>query len=276
LAVKKNDFVLMDFVAKVKESNEVFDTSSQDIARKEHIFRDGVVYEPMLVAVGEGWVLRGLDEGLVGLDVDKSSTVEIPPEKGFGPRDPSKIKLMPLRKFKAEKLNPYPGMQLEIDGKIAVIRTVGAGRVQADFNPPLAGKTLVYDLSIKKIIETKEEKIQALIHRRFPAIDIKKFTVKPTEKEVTIELPEEAFLLEALQYAKRGVVIDVQKFFSEIENVTFLETYKKKAPPAPKAEPTPTPELAPTPPPELLPAPAPEALPAPPTTEEEKPQQTAP
>jgi len=252
LAIQKGDFLLIDYVARIKESGEVFDTSIQDVAKKEHIFRDGVIYEPMLVAVGEGWVLKGLDEGLVGLEVEKTATIEVPPEKGFGARDPSKIKLIPLRKFKAENVNPYPGMQLEIDGKLAVIRAVGAGRVQADFNPPFAGKTLVYEVSVKKVIETKEEKIQALIHRRFPAVDMKKFGLKLTEKEVIIELPEEAFLLEALQYAKRGVVADTQKFFSEIENITFLETYKRKAPAAP-----------PTPPPTPI------------SSTEEKPQKTA-
>ena len=257
MAIEKGNFVFMDYTARVKESGEIFDTSNQDVAKKEHIFRDGTTYEPMLVAIGEGWVLKGLDDGLVGLEVDKTATVEVPPEKGFGVRDPSKIKLIPLRKFNAEKVNPYPGMQLEIDGKLAVIRAVGAGRVQADFNPPFAGKTLVYEVSIKKIIETKEEKIQALIHRRFQTVDITKFGIKLTEKEVTIELPEEVFLLEALQYAKRGVVVDIQKFFSEIEDVTFLETYKKKAPAAP-----PTPQ------------PAPETTPASTSPTEEKPQQT--
>jgi len=232
LEVKKGDFVLIDFVARVKESGEVFSTTLAERAKKERIFREGEVYEPMLVAVGEGWVLKGLDEGLVGLEVGKESPVEFPPEKGFGPRDPAKLKMVPLRKFEAEDMTPRPGLTVEIDGKLAVIRSVGAGRVQVDFNPPLAGKTLVYNVAVKKVLETKEEKIKALIRRRIQAVALEKFDLKLSEKEATIIVPEEAFLVEDLQYAKRGIATDIQKFFPEIETVNFIETFKKAPPPS--------------------------------------------
>jgi len=228
--VKKGDFILIDFVAKIKETGEIFDTTVQEVAKKARIFREGYVYEPMLVVVGEGWVLKGLDDELVGLDVDKPSTIELSPAKAFGPRDPSKLKLIPLRRIKNEDMPPRLGQTIEIDGKLAVVRSVGAGRVQVDFNPPLAGKTLVYELTVKRVLENKEEKIKALMHRRIQAISLEKFGLKLAEKEAAIEIPEDAFLLEGLQYAKRGIATDIQKFFPEIESVTFTETFKKKPP----------------------------------------------
>ena len=184
----------------------------------------------MLVVVGEGWVLKGLDDELVGLEVGKPSTIELSPAKAFGSRDPSKLKLIPLRRFKTEDAPPRPGQNIEIDGKLAVVRSVGAGRVQVDFNPPLAGKTLVYELTVKKSLESKEEKIKALVHRRIQAVALEKFGLKLVEKEVAIEIPEEAFLMEGLQYAKRGIATDIQKFFPEIESTVFSETFKKKPP----------------------------------------------
>lgn len=238
MTVKKGDVISIDFIAKIKETGETFDTTVQEVAKKERIFREGYVYEPMLVVVGEGWVLKGLDDELVGLEVSKPSTIELSPAKAFGPRDPSKLKLIPLRRFKTEDTPPRPGLTVEIDGKLAVVRSVGAGRVQVDFNPPLAGKTLVYELTVKKILENKEEKIKALIHRRIQAFAPEKFGLKLTEKEAAIEIPEDAFLVEGLQYAKRGIATDIQKFFPEIESVDFTETFKKK-PPAiePKSKP---------------------------------------
>ncbi|MBS7643666.1 peptidylprolyl isomerase [Candidatus Bathyarchaeota archaeon] len=228
MAVKKGDFILIDYIGKIKETGETFDTTIEDIAKKERIYRKDANYEPVLVVVGEGWVVKGLDEGLINLELEKPTTIEIQPEKGFGMRDPNKVKLVPIRRFREQGITPYPGLRVELEGKLALVRTVGAGRVQVDFNPPLAGKTLIYEVTLKKILEGMEEKIRALIHRRIQAIDSQKFGLNLTEKTVTIEVPEEAFFIDGLQYAKRGIAIEVQKFFPEIENIVFIETFKKR------------------------------------------------
>jgi FKBP-type peptidyl-prolyl cis-trans isomerase 2 len=179
-----------------------------------------------------------LDEGLTNLEIEKPTTIEVQPEKGFGMRDPNKVKLVPIRRFREQGITPYPGLRVELEGKLALVRTVGAGRVQVDFNPPLAGKTLVYQVTLKKILEGMEEKIRALIHRRIQAIDSQKFGLNISEKTVTIEVPEDAFFIDGLQYAKRGIAAEVQKFFPEIENVIFVENYKKRELP-PTVMPTP-------------------------------------
>jgi len=233
--VKKDDFILVDYVTKIKETGEVFDTTMAEEAKKGGVFKDNTVYEPMFIVVGKGWVLKKLDNSLIDIEVDDKKTVEIPPEDGFGLRDPAKIRVIPIGRFRRQDVKPYAGAQVEIDGKTAIVRSVGAGRVQVDFNPPLAGKTLVYDLVVKKIIEDRSEKIRALIHRRIPTMNVEKFNLNVTEKEITIEVPEEAFYLEGIQFAKRGVASDLQAFFS-LERVVFTEVFTKPSPP-PSEEP---------------------------------------
>lgn len=228
MPVSKGDFILLDYTARIKETNEVFDTSMEDVARKEGVYREGVLYEPMLVVVGEGWVLKGLDEALEGLEVEKNTTIELPPEKAFGQRDPAKIKLIPLRYFRERNITPTVGMQVDIDGKLATVRAVGAGRVQVDFNPPLAGKTLVYEVIVRKILTEPLEKIKALIHRRIPNIKIEKFKLKLTKTKLTVEMPEESFLISDIGFRKRGIAADIHKFFPEIDTVSFVETYKRR------------------------------------------------
>ena len=119
-------------------------------------------------------------------------------------------------------------MQLEYDGKLATVRTIGSGRVQLDFNPPLAGKTLVYEVTVEKKLKTTSEKIAALIHRRIPAVEAKKFKCQIGKGNVTLSMPEEAFYLEGVQLAKRGIAMDIQRFFPEIKTVKFSETFKKR------------------------------------------------
>src|SRR3989337_962537 len=109
---------------------------------------------------------------------------------------------------------------------MAIVRSIGAGRVLLDYNPPLAGKTLVYDVTVQKKLETNEEKIAALVHRRIPVVEAAKFKLLTEEKTLTVEMPEETFYLEGVQVAKRGIALDVQKFFSETTAIKFIETFK--------------------------------------------------
>jgi len=235
MALQKGDFILLDYVGKVKETGEVFDTTIEETAKKERLYKEGEIYEPKLVVIGERWVLEALDESLTTMEVDKPATVEISQEKAFGARDPEKVKRVPLRHLTEKGITPTLGMRVEHDNKLATVRAIGAGRVLLDFNPPLAGKTLVYDVTVKKKLETPEEKIAALIHRRIPAVDANKFSFTLKEKSVNIEMPEEAFYLEGIQVAKRGIAMDIQKFFPEITSVKFTEVFKKeKTEPKPK------------------------------------------
>ena len=229
MPLQKGDFILIDYVGKVKETGEVFDTTIEEIARKERLYKEGEIYEPKLVVLGEGWILKALEEEILKLDVGTKSTIEIPPEKAFGPRDPEKVKLVPLKRLVAKGITPQIGMRVEYEGKMATVRTVGAGRVQLDFNPPLAGKTLVYEVTVQKKLETKTEKINALIHRRIPIVEIEKFKLKTTKTSVTIEMPEDAFYIEGIQLAKRGIAMDIQKFFPEVTTVKFIETFKRES-----------------------------------------------
>lgn len=230
MTFEKGEFVLIDYVAKVKETGEVFDTTMEDVAKKERLYKEGEIYEPKLVVIGEGWVLKALDESLLNLELNKKESVEIPPDKAFGNRDPEKVRLVPLRRLTAKGITPQLGMRLEFDGKLAVVRTMGAGRVQLDFNPPLAGKTLLYEITVGKRIETKQERLDALIHRRIPSVEAAKFVTKIKKTTVEIEVPEEGFYIEGLQAAKRGIAIDIEKFFAEIDTVRFIEKFKRKVP----------------------------------------------
>ena len=229
MPLQKGDFILIDYIGKVKETGEVFDTTIEEIAKKERLYKEGEIYEPKLVVLGEGWVLKALEDEILKLDVGAKSTIEIPPEKAFGPRDPEKVRLVPLRRLVAKGITPQIGMRIEYEGKMATVRTVGAGRVQLDFNPPLAGKTLVYEVTVQKKLETKTEKINALIHRRIPIVDIEKFKLKITKTNITIEMPEDAFYIEGIQLAKRGIAMDIQKFFPEVTAVKFVEIFKRES-----------------------------------------------
>lgn len=237
MPIQKSDFIIIDYTGKVKETGEVFDTTSEEIAKEKKLYKEGELYEPRLVVVGEGWVLKALDEALLTFKIRKKDSVEIPPEKAFGNRDPEKVRLVPLRRLAARGITPKVGAQIEYDKRLATVRTMGSGRVTLDFNPPLAGKTLVYEVTVKKKLKTDAEKISSLIHRRIPAVEAEKFNFKVGKANVTVNMPDEAFYVEGIQLAKRGISLDIQRYMQEITTVKFVEVFKKReTTPQPKKE----------------------------------------
>jgi hypothetical protein len=134
-------------------------------------------------------------------------------------------------------------MRISYGGRTAIVRSVASGRVTLDSNQFLAGKTLVYEVTIKSVIKKDSDKIKSLIHRRFPTLDINKFRMAQSKETVLIDVPSEAVNMDGIQQAKRGIFTDVTKYFPKITVVNFLESYKvpqKVAPPVTSPPATPS------------------------------------
>jgi FKBP-type peptidyl-prolyl cis-trans isomerase 2 len=231
MTFQKGDFILINYTGKVKETSEVFDTTYEEISKSEHLHKEGEIYEPKLVVIGEGWVLKALDDALLDMETEKTSTVEIPADKAFGQRDPEKIKRVPLRQLLVREINPIIGARIEYQGKMATVRAIGAGRVLLDFNPPLAGRTLIYEVIIQKKLDSSEEKILSLVHRRVPVVEEEKFKVTIQNSSLTIDMPEDTFYVEGIQIAKRGIAMDIQKYLPDLTQTQFIETFKAEPKP---------------------------------------------
>src|SRR5919198_3025420 len=228
MPLEKGSLILVDYTAKVKDTNEVFDTTQEEEAKKTNFYDPTHKYEPRLVSIGEGWVLKGLDEALSNANISDKLNVEVPPEKGFGKRDDSKIRMIPQRKLGDKAHEVGVGDEIELDSRRAIVRYVGSGRIQVDFNHRFAGKTLLYDVNVLKKLDSDNERIVALLKRRM-GLDESKLQINLTSPNLEIVLPEDAYLAEGLQIVKRAVANDIFKFVPTIRNVKFIETYSVPA-----------------------------------------------
>ena len=225
--VKEGDFLLLEMTGKAVETGEVFDTTNEELAKEEGIYDENRTYGPRLVVVGESYVLKGLDDKLPGLKLEESAEVEIPPEDAFGERNLDNVRTLPFRMLRSKGVNPVVGQQVEMDGRTAQVRSVAAGRVQLDYNHPLAGRKIVYEVKPASRYEGNEEKIRALIGRRFFGIDLALFKIKLLKKKVRIEIPEEIFFGENIQIAKRGVAMDIHRYFEDVDEIEYNEIIKR-------------------------------------------------
>ena len=226
-AVNKGDFIMVEMTGRADETGEIIDTSDEELAREEGVYDEGRTYGPRLVIVGDGYVLRGLDQRLPGVPFDEETDIEIPAAEAFGERNPDNVQTIPYRMLRSKGFNPVIGAELEIDGRQAIVRSVGAGRVQVDYNHPLAGRKIVYKLRVTENVTDEKKKMEALIGRRFLGIDTGEFKLRKTKKKLRIGVPDQIFFSENIQIAKRGVALDILRYFEELDEVEFYETIKR-------------------------------------------------
>lgn len=110
---------------------------------------------PLEFEVGSGMVIKGFDDGLLGMAVGEKKTIEIPVEDAYGPKDPEAIIEFPKDRFPPD-MKPEVGMRLSMTNgsgqQIPVVITeVKPEVVILDANHQLAGEDLIFDLELVEI-----------------------------------------------------------------------------------------------------------------------------
>jgi len=178
MSLQKKDFVEIEFTAKVKDGN-VFDSNIKEDLKNAKL---NLEPKPVIFSIGGGMFLKGVEDFLEGKEIGKYN-IELSPEKAFGHRDSRLIQIMPMRVFREQRLNPVPGIMFNFDGRIAKILSVSGGRIIADFNNPVAGKTVVYDLNVIRKVDDINEKAKAFIEFLFR----RKFDFEIQDKKIILK-----------------------------------------------------------------------------------------
>ena len=187
MTIKEKDFVEIEFTGKIKDSQEIFDSNIQEDIKKAKL--DIKEIKPFILSVGQKMLPSGFDQDLIEKEINKEYTLELKPEDAFGKRDKELIKMVPTKLFLEQRINPQRGMQLNLDGQIVKILSNSGGRTLIDFNHPLAGKEVVYNYKINRIVENENEKIDALFDFFFKQkleyeVKDKKIIFKELKKEL--------------------------------------------------------------------------------------------
>ncbi|MDH5190307.1 MAG: FKBP-type peptidyl-prolyl cis-trans isomerase [Gammaproteobacteria bacterium] len=111
--------------------------------------------EPMQFTMGDGSMIPGLERSLYGLQTGEKQSVRIGPDDAFGQRDPENIRAMKREEFPAD-MALEPGVVIEFDTPTGesiagMITEVQTDTVNVDFNHPLAGHEVTFDVEIVDI-----------------------------------------------------------------------------------------------------------------------------
>lgn len=213
--IKKGDFVQVEYSGYVSPENFLFDTTDEKAAKDAEIFDENMAYGPVTVCVGEGMLLKGIDEGLEGKEVGKEYDMDVAPEDGFGKKDAKLIQLIPTSKFKKQNINPMPGLQIDVDGATGTVKTVSGGRTIVDFNHPLSGKQLKYKVKVLSKVDDKKEQVTSYISMTF-RMKRESFDVTIVANKAEIKFKKELSLPHEL----------VKELEEKVKGVTNLEEVK--------------------------------------------------
>ena len=218
--IKKGDFIEIDYIGRLAFNNNIFDLTDEKLAKENNLFDANMEYGPVVICVGEKNILEGLDEAIEGKETEKDFKVTLKPEKAFGKKNPKLIRIVSKGRFKDQE--PYPGMQIQLGGAIATVRSVSSGRVIVDMNHPLAGRDLIYEVKVHEKIDDIKKQIGCLL----------RFGMLLKENEYGIEIKEG----EAEIKVKREIPKEVEKPFNEavkklipnLKKVVFISEEQKQ------------------------------------------------
>lgn len=111
--------------------------------------------DPLEFTVGSGQVIKGFDQGVMGMQPGDKKTVEIDVANAYGEKDQDAIFEVPKSSFPPD-IKPEPGMQLMMNNGAGqsfqvLVAEVQEDKVVLDANPPLAGQDLIFDLELVSI-----------------------------------------------------------------------------------------------------------------------------
>lgn len=219
--VSKGDFIRLSYIAKL-EDGSIIDTSDEEIAKQNDIYNENARYGDIYVVVGEGHVVKGLDEDFEGKEVGYKGEVVVPPEKGFGEYDEDNKEVVSVTRFKER---PYVGQRVKIGEKIGTIERIIGRKAIVDYNHPLAGKSIIFEYEIKERIDDDAGKVKAL----FVIHTGRDVEARIEDRKVIVDVPRDAYFSQLFLIGKYRAVTEIFKYL-DVDEVLLIERFEKEAP----------------------------------------------
>lgn len=150
--VKTGDTIDVDYVLRT-DDGQVVDTSIQSVATDNKIYSTSRQYSPLEFTVGHGQLIKGFENGVIGMKIGETKKIIVNPEEGYGLPSNDLIVNIETSKINAE------GQELQVGGTVfigssqsGVITKLENGNATIDFNHPLAGKILNFEITLVKIL----------------------------------------------------------------------------------------------------------------------------
>jgi len=217
--LKKGDFIELDYTGTLKEDNSVFDTTDKAVAEKNDINPEISEFGPVIICLGEGMLLKGLEDKIEGKEIGKEYTFDISVENAFGKKDAKMVRMIPMSAFRKNQIMPEAGMPVNIDGMTGTVKTVSGGRCMVDFNHPLSGKELVYKVKVNRKVDDDKEKLNSFLKLM---LDIKNAEIEIKEGKAAVKIEKDM-----PKELSENIVPEIKRMIPSIKEVIFEKKQKQ-------------------------------------------------
>lgn len=135
------------------DDGKIFDTNIAEEAKKagSGVYSETRSYSPLKFTIGQGQMIPGFEEAVVGMKKGETKTVTIPADKAYGQPKEELIFTTGVSMFTSAGIDPVIGQLYNFGGAPGKVVSLGSGTVTLDFNHELAGKALTFKITLLEI-----------------------------------------------------------------------------------------------------------------------------
>ena len=223
MKLKKHDFIEIEYTGSM-EDGTIFDTTNEKVAEQAGLQRENAKFGAAVICLGENHVLKGIEDAIIGKEPGKFE-VNLTAEQAFGKKNPKLLKLLPMKVFRKENIQPFPGLEVNVDNTYGIVRTVSGGRIIVDFNHPLSGHNLKYDVKVNKIIKDNLEKAKSIFKNELNITD-SKLEIKDNKLIIDENIPKD--VLDGIKKRVLELVPEIKGVALKKEEKVTTSSRKKK------------------------------------------------
>jgi len=225
----KKRMVSVNFTGKELLNGEVFDTTKEAVAKEHDIYDPKRQFKALTVISGEKEMLPKVEKEIATMKEGEERVVKLSAKDGFGERHADLVRILPTKVFAEQKIQPVPGLVINVGNAMGKVQSVSGGRVRVDFNHLLAGRELEYTVKVEKEFKTKKEFAEQLYDKYYSIVPGSKKEIKEENLYITNSTEFAENLKEVNKSVEAlGKVFGIKVTFKEEKVKEKKETLKEK------------------------------------------------
>lgn len=147
------DTVKVDYVGTLPDG-KMFDTSIEAEAKKWGLYQEGRGYAPLSFKLWAKMMIPGFEKGVIGMKVWETKTITLKPVDAYGEYDAKRTTTVPKSQLPlapGQIINKGDMLMNQAGQQFKVTNVDAEGNVTIDMNHELAGKTLIFKITLKEI-----------------------------------------------------------------------------------------------------------------------------
>lgn len=213
------DVVRVSYTARVAGTERIIDTTDTDVASDADLV-DVVGSGPAPVVLGEGHLFEPVEDEIRNSTVGDTVHVTVDADDAFGQVDPTDSTRIDIDLIPEDKRGP--GSRLSHNGRTGFVESVNGEEAKLNFNHPLAGQAIEYELTVEERIEERLERVRAVLALYGLGEEVDVSLDAPDSGGLRISVPDPT---SGDWETEKSRALDALGDFLSVESITVVERY---------------------------------------------------